>query len=163
MRFHAEHRFEGPEHSVASLLADPGFYRGLHLPDVSQPEVLETRRDQNTSVLRLRYKFVGSLDPIARRLLGSRQLTWMQEVRIDASTGSGTLGYEAEADPKRLHGEADFVLVADGGGTLRRLDGELVVAVPGIGRLAERQIVPGILRRLDIEAQALNDQLREGG
>ena len=39
------------------------------------------------------------------------------------------------------------------------IHGELVVAVPGIGRMAERRIVPGLLRRMDIEAQAMDDEL----
>jgi Protein of unknown function (DUF2505) len=59
-----------------------------------------------------------------------------------------------------LHGSADFVLISAGGGTVRRLDGELVVAVPVIGRMAERRIVPGLLRRLDRDAQALDDRLQ---
>ena len=163
MRFHAEHRFNGSEQAVAALLADPAFYLGLVLPDLSNPEVLEERKDGDDAMLRLRYEFVGSLDPIARRLLGSGHLAWIQEVRVDRSACSGALRFEAEKDPRRLHGAADFVLTAAGGGTVRRLDGELVVAVPGIGRMAERRIVPGLLRRLDIEAQALDEQLRRGG
>jgi hypothetical protein len=163
VRFHAEHRFDGTEQAVAALLADPAFYLGLSLPDLSRPEVLEERDDGDHTMLRLRYEFVGSLDPIAQRLLGSSRPGWIQEVRVDRSAGSGTLRFEAEKDPGRLHGAADFALSEAGGGTLRRLDGELVVAVPGIGRLAERRIVPGVLRRLDIEAQALDDQLRRRG
>jgi hypothetical protein len=100
-------------------------------------------------------------DPIAQRLLGSSRLTWIQEVRIDPSAGAGTLRFEAEKDPRRLHGAADFVLVPTESGTVRRLDGDLTVAVPGIGRMAERRIVPGLLQRLDIEARAIDDQLRE--
>ncbi len=73
--------------------------------------------------------------------------------------GSGVIHFEAEKDPRQLHGSSDFVLSAAEGGTERHLDGELVVAVPGIGRIAERRIVPGLLRRLDIEAQGLEDQL----
>jgi len=45
---------------------------------------------------------------------------------------------------------------------VRRLDGELVVAVPGIGRMAERRIVPGVAARLDIEARAVEDQVGRG-
>jgi hypothetical protein len=163
VRFHAEHRFNGSEQAVAALLADPAFYLGLALPDLSQPEVLEKRENGDNAMLRLRYEFVGSLDPIAHRLLGSSHLAWIQEVRVDRSAGSGALRFEAEKDPRRLHGAADFILTAAGGATVRRLDGELVVAVPGIGRMAERRIVPGLLRRLDIEAQALDDQLRPEG
>jgi hypothetical protein len=161
MRFHAEHRLAGTVPAVLALLADSNFYVDLALPDLSQPEVLEHHTEEHTTTVRLRYEFTGSLDPIAKRLLGANKLAWIQEVRVDRTTPGGTLSFGAEKDPKRLHGSADFTLTADGDGTLRWIDGELVVAVPGIGRMAERRIVPGLLRRLDIEARKL-DQLVEG-
>jgi len=162
VRFHAEHRIGGSEEAVAALLVDSAFYLHLALPDLSPPEVVDEESDGDRAMLRLRYEFVGSLDPIAQRLLGSSRLAWVQEVRVDKSAGTGGLRFEAEKDPRRLHGAADFVLTESGGGTIRRIDGELVVAVPGIGRMAERRIVPGLLRRMDIEAQAMDDQLRSG-
>jgi hypothetical protein len=163
VRFHAEHRFSGSEQAVAAILADPDFYLGLALPDLGRPVVLERNEAGDEAQLRLRYEFVGSLDPIAQRLLGSGRLAWIQQVRVDRSTGAGSLVFEAEKDPRRLYGSANFTFSADGAGTLRRLDGELVVAVPAIGRMAERRIVPGIVCRLDIEAEAANDRLRQAG
>jgi hypothetical protein len=159
MRFHAEHRIGGSTEAVAALLVDSAFYLRLALPDLSLPELVDEESEGDRAMLRLRYEFVGSLDPIAQRLLGSGRLAWIQEVRVDQSAGTGALRFEAEKDPRRLHGAADFVLADAGGDTLRRIDGELVVAVPGIGRMAERRIVPGLLRRMDIEAQAMDDQL----
>jgi hypothetical protein len=159
VHFHAEHHFHAPVAAVTTLLADPAFYLGLTLPDLSEPEVLDQRDDGNEAVLRLRYQYVGSLDPIAQRLLGSNRLSWIQEVHVNRSGASGTLGFEAERDPKRLHGSARFELTEASSDTVRRIDGDLVVAVPGIGRMAERRIMPGVLRRLDIEAEALNAQL----
>jgi hypothetical protein len=141
-------------------MVDSAFYLDLALPDLSQPEVLECSENGDVTMLRLRYNYVGKLDPLAQRLLGSGRLVWIQETRVDRSTGSGIVHFEAEKDPRRLHGSTDFALTAVGGGTVRNLDGELIVAVPGIGRMAERRIVPGLLRRLDIEAQGLEDQLR---
>jgi hypothetical protein len=161
VRFHAEHHIHASGAAVATLLADPTFYLGLSLPDLSRPEILDQHHDGGEAVLRMRYEFEGSLDPIAQRLLGSSRLAWIQEVRVDGAARSGALRFEAEKDPRRLHGAADFVLASDGDDTLRRLDGDLVVAVPGIGRMAERRIVPGILKRMDVEAQAIDDQLRE--
>jgi hypothetical protein len=143
-------------------MVDPAFYLDLTLPDLSQPEVLERNENGDVTILRLRYNYVGSLDPLARRLLGSSRLAWIQQTRVDRSADSGVIHFEAERDPGRLHGSADFVFHAGGGATVRRIDGELIVAVPGIGRMAERRIVPGVLRRLDVEAQALEDQLRSG-
>jgi hypothetical protein len=161
MRFDAQHRFHGTPDAVAAILADPGFYVGLRLPDLSQPEVLESPGDGPRGVLRLRYLFVGSLDAMVRRLLGKRQLAWIQEIHVDRPTSSGDLKYQAEADPKRLHGSAHFTLQADGPGCVQQLHGELVVAVPIVGARAERQIVAGLLRRLDIEADHLNAILGE--
>jgi len=160
MRFRAEHRFGASVSAVGALVGDPEFYLGLDLPDLHRPELLEQRQDGRHAVLRLRYEFDGSLDPIAQRLLGSSRLAWIQEVRVDRSARSSSLRFEAEKDPRRLHGAATFVLSAAEDATIRRLDGELVVAVPGIGRMAERRIVPGILKRLDVEALAIDDQLR---
>jgi Protein of unknown function (DUF2505) len=162
MRFQAEHWFNGSPGRVAALLTDPHFYETLVLPDVSQPEVMESSSDGQRSRLRLRYEFSGSLDPRARRLLGKDRLTWDQEVVVERATDSGELTFKAAADPKRLHGSAHFDLQAEGGRCVRRLAGELVVSIPIIGRQAERRIVPGVLSRLDIEAEALNNALAQG-
>jgi hypothetical protein len=161
VNFHTEHRFRGSAQGVAAILGDPEFYLGLTLPDLSKPQVLEEHTNGDSTKLRLRYEFTGNLDPIARRLIGSGNLGWTQEVRIDRSTGSGALRFEAEKDPRRLHGAADFFLTEGGDDTIRHIDGEIVVAVPGIGRMAEGRIVPGVLRRLDIEGRALDDRLRQ--
>jgi Protein of unknown function (DUF2505) len=161
VRFAAEHRFAAPVDAVIAGLTDPAFHRGLRLPDMELLDV-DAHTNQSETVLRLRYDFVGHLDPLARRLLGNRRLTWLQELRLDRASGAGRLAFEAEADPRRLHGRADVVLEPDNGGTRRTLDGELVVAVPLVGGNAERRIVPGLVRRLDIEAAALDQRLRSG-
>jgi hypothetical protein len=160
MHFQVEHRFHGSREAVAALLADPDFYVDLVLPDVGQPTVLDHRVDGDNAIVRLRYEFVGSLDPIARRVVGSSRLAWIQEVDVDSSAYTGKLSFYAEADPKRLHGSAVFVLTAQGDITVRRTEGDLVVAVPLIGSRAEKRILPGLLRRLDIEAETLDEKLR---
>jgi hypothetical protein len=163
MRFQVEHHFfHGPPSAVAALLADPGFYADLVLPDVSQPVILDHRTDGPVTTLRFRYVFEGGVDRRARRLLGSDRLTWIQEVQVNSETNSGKLTFQAEADPKRLHGSAGFELLAEGKGTLRRMSGELVVSVPMVGSWAERKILPGVLRRLDIEAAELDKRLGNG-
>lgn len=159
MRFQAEHRFGGSVQDVARVLSDPAFHRDLALPDLSRPEVEARGGDGSRVKLLLRYEFEGSLDPMARRLIGHHRLAWMQELVVDLSDGSGELAFHAVADAKRLHGRAGFTMEGEGGHCVRRLSGELVVAVPVIGSRAESRIVPGILRRLDIEADAVNDVL----
>ena len=162
MRFHPEHRFSGSASAVGAILTDSAFYLDLALPDLSLPELVDQGRDGDLAMLRLRYTFTGNLDPIAQRLVGSGPLAWVQEVHLDRSTGIGSLQYEAEKDPRRLHGTARFVLREVGADTARRIDGELVVAVMGIGRMAERRIVPGLLRRIDVEAEGVEGRLHSG-
>lgn len=145
---------------MVAVLADPAFYLELQLPDLSLPELLEFRTAGDHSVVRLRYEFEGSLDPFARRLLGRHRLAWIQQVDIDHVAQGGDLTFNSEADPRRLHGSARFAVAASGEGSLRTLAGELVVAVPLVGSRAEGHIVPGLIRRLDMEAQALDDRLR---
>lgn len=157
VRFTARHRLDGPPARVAAALCDPAFHLALRLPDLSAPEVL----DHGSGHIRLRYEFTGTLDPLARRLLAGRRLTWVQELHLDGA--GGRLRMAAEAAPDRLHGAATVALVPDGDATLRLLDGELTVAVPLVGAGAERRIVAGILRRLDIEAEALNGWLTSSG
>jgi hypothetical protein len=186
VRFHAEHRFPGNPRAVATVLGDPEFYRELQLPDLRLLEVcamqvsetgLGTRpgdqagESSEDRALVLRYEFTGDLDAVARRLLGGERLTWSQEVHLLGDSG-GRLEFAAEANPDALHGRADFVFEldaerADGSAgetsvdtTLRRLDGELVVAFPVVGGMAERRIVPGVLARLDVEARAVGRRLR---
>lgn len=159
-RFTAEHRFRAPADQVAALLVDPDFHSELELPDLSLPEIVAADVDGDRTHLQLRYEFVGSLDPIAQRLLGGRRLTWLQDLDLDRSTGKGRLRFAAEAEPKKLHGKADFTLTGDGDdGAVRSLRGELTVAVFGVGGMAEKRIVPGLRRRLDIEAAELDRRL----
>ena len=160
MHFEVEHHFSGSRDQVAAVLCDPAFQTQLDLPDMSRPVVGESSDDGKARLLRLRYEYVGQLDPIARKIIGNRKLTWIQELRLDAKTFTGTLTFSAEEDAARLNGEAKVVLTADGGAhSSRRIAGDFHVRVPLIGGTAERRIVPGLIRRLDVEAAAVATEL----
>jgi hypothetical protein len=161
MHFEAQHDFGAPASAVIAVLCDPEFHIGLDLPDLSRPVVVTSSADGSRSVLRLRYQYVGQLDPIARKVLAGRTLSWIQELRIDRESGVGTLSFSAEADADRLNGTANVAITAtgDGSGSQRRIAGDLHVRVPLIGGTAERRIVPGLVRRLDVEAAALAKDL----
>jgi hypothetical protein len=160
VHFEAEHAFPGGCAAVAAVLCDPGFHTNLDLPDLSRPTVVEDGNDGTARVLTLRYEYVGQLDPIARKVIAGRDLTWIQALRLDTTTFAGTLTFSAEAAPDRLNGRAQVALVADGDDRCtRRIDGDLHVKFPLVGGTAERRIVPGLLTRLDVEAAALSEYL----
>jgi hypothetical protein len=161
MHFEAEHHFPGSCARVVAVLGDPDFHTQLDLPDLSRPEVVASTADGTLRSLRLRYRYIGHLDPVARKILSGRSLSWVQELRIDSATGEGSLSFEAEADAGRLNGNAIVRLTATNGAThvRRHIAGEFHVRVPLVGGTAERRIVPGLVRRLDVEAAALSAEL----
>jgi Protein of unknown function (DUF2505) len=161
VHFTAEHDFDSSRAEIVDVLCDPEFHRGLDLPDLSRPEVLAHEADGTTRVVRLRYEYTGQLDPAARKILGAQTLTWIQELRLDTSSYTGTLTFSAERGGNRLSGDATVALTSNDGDahTRRSIAGDLRVRVPLIGGAAERRIVPGVVRRLDVEAAALATEL----
>lgn len=164
MHFEVVHEFPAPCAAVVDVLCDPAFHTQLDLPDLSRPVVVTSSADGTTRILALRYEYIGQVDPIARRIVGNRTLTWMQELRLDTHSLVGTLSFSAEEDEKRLNGRAEVAITAidDGTRTRRRIAGDLHVRVPLVGGTAERRIVPGLVRRLDVEAEALTRELSPG-
>jgi hypothetical protein len=163
VQFEVVHEFAAPATAVAEVLCDPEFHTQLDLPDLSRPEVVTSSVEGTTRVLLLRYEYIGQIDPIAKRIVGNRKLRWMQELRLDTQSLAGTLSFSAEQDEKRLNGRAAVAITpVDGGArSRRRIAGDLHVRVPLVGGTAERRIVPGLVRRLDVEAAALASGLEK--
>lgn len=142
------------------MLCDPAFHTALDLPDLSRPEVVTDTLDGTTRILRLRYGYIGQLDPIARRIVSGRKLTWIQELRLDTATLTGTLSFSAEEEPKKVNGLADVAITPlEGTGARRRIAGDFHIRIPVVGGTAEKKIVPGLIRRLDVEADAVRRRL----
>jgi hypothetical protein len=102
VQFHAEHHFSSSAVDVMAAMVDAGLYANLQFPDLSQTEVLGRTRDGSRTSLRLRLSFIGRLDPLGRRLIGADQLSWVQEIEADTSTGTGRLTFASEDSSRRL-------------------------------------------------------------
>jgi hypothetical protein len=161
VRFSAEHDFAASRDQVVDVWCDPEFHLGLDLPDLSRPDLLAHQTEGTTRIVRLRYEYTGQLDPAARKIIGSQKLTWIQELRLDTASYAGSLTFSVEHGSDRLSGEATVALTTNDGDehTRRSIAGDLRVRVPIIGGAAERRIVPGVVRRLDVEAAALATDL----
>ena len=157
--FSARHEFDAAPALVAAAMTDPDFVRTVELPDLERAEVLEHHADATGRVIRYRYRFVGHLDPIARRVLGKDRISWVQEVRVDAGDEHGVLAVVPDVRADRLQCSGEYRLETHGGTTVRSLHGELSIKVPLIAGRAEQHILPGLLRRIDLEADALRDWL----
>ena len=159
MRFHVDHRFAWPIEAVMGAMVDFELYRDLELPGVGPPELLERASTGSRSRIELRYAFVGRLDPVARRVIGTDRLHWSQVIELDRGARTGRLRFVSEDPSHRLRGEAEITFDHDGGATTRTIDGELAVAVRLVAGRAERSIVDGLLGRLDLEAAAIRRRL----
>jgi hypothetical protein len=160
MKFQVEHAFEADPASLTAIWLDPEFHLALELPDVSRPELVAKTTTGTEHTLDLRYEFVGHVDPIVNKLLAGRSLTWRQRLTFDTVSRRGTLTVVSEDGSERLKASGQIVLEeTTHHGTRRTMRGDLRVRVPVVGGAAERRIVPGLVRRLDVEADALRARL----
>jgi hypothetical protein len=160
VHFEREHDFAGTVEQVASLMSDDGFQSVLDLPDLARPDVVAHDVDGTVHHLTLRYEYIGQLDPIAQKVVGGRKITWVQDLRIDVATGIGTLGFTADGVGGRADGRASVTITATGDASCHRvIDGEFRIRIPLVGGKAEQAIVPGLERRLDVEADAVAAEL----
>ncbi len=164
MHFAIDHELPADPARVVEVFCDADFHTTLDLPDLSRPEVVTDARDGSTRVLALRYRYEGQLDGIAKKIVGDRPLTWVQELRVDTSTCTGTLSYSVDGGAGRLQGAAQVAIAPIGPGRSRRtIEGDLRVRIPVVGGRAEKAIVPGLVRRIDVEAAALTAELAARG
>jgi len=160
VHFERAHEFAGTVEAVAGIMSDPEFQTGVELPDLSRATVVAHEVDGNSHRLTLRYQYVGQLDPIAQKVVGGRAITWVQDLRLDVVSGAGTLGFTADGVAGRADGTATVAMTAtDARSCRRQISGDFRIKIPVIGGKAERAIVPGLLRRLDVEADALAAEL----
>ncbi|MCU1456305.1 MAG: hypothetical protein JWL73_397 [Actinomycetia bacterium] len=173
MRLEARHEFPAAVEAVEQAMADPAFYAQLRdLPDLAPPEVVDRAAVGSRITLTVRYVFTGHVDPIVRRVVPVDQLVWVQTTEFDTAAHEATLTVVPEKLGSMLQCAGKFVLQpatrtsGDGvarPGTVRTLTGELRVKVPLLGGRAEKALGPGILRRIDLEADALRAWLTRAG
>ena len=159
MKLTASHRFDASAGAVCEGMGDPEFYAGLQLPDVELPEVISRTGNGNRVDIHVRFTYTGKLDPIARRIVGHDHVEWVQELDIDCQALSCALRVVPAIRTIPVSCTGGFVLRDKGTGCVRTLDGDLRIRVPLIGSRAERSLAPGIMRRLDLEAEALDHYL----
>ena len=154
MHFQVEHEFAGSCAQVADVLCDPEFHAELDLPDLSRPQVVESSIDGAIRLLRLRYEYVGQIDPVARKL----------DRRPHAGMGAG-----APARYDDLLGEALVLGRAGRGPAERRRRGRdrgrrRTAAVPATHRRRSPRRVPlvGGNRRAAHRARARPPSRRRG-
>ncbi|MBV9411618.1 MAG: DUF2505 domain-containing protein [Acidimicrobiia bacterium] len=161
MKFRLEHTFDAPLDAVEAAMVDPVFLEGTRLPDVGPPKVLSREEDGDIVTLRVNYHYTGSLDSLARRVLRTSDVNWVQETVLDRSAHRTTFTVIPKVYPERFQCGGVMQLTSAGNGTERVIDGELKIKVPLFGGRAEGMVVPGLRSRMNREAELLDEWLKD--
>jgi len=160
VKFRLEHSFDAPLDAVETAMVNPEFLESTRLPDVGPPKVLSREEDGDTVTLRVNYHYTGSLDSLAKRVLRSSDVAWVQETKLDRSAHRTTFTVVPKVHAERFQCGGVMRLTEAGGATERVIDGELKIKVPLFCGRAEGLIVPGLRTRMNREAELLDEWLK---
>jgi hypothetical protein len=159
MRFTVDQRVPHPPPAVIAAYTDPALYAAMvGLARVDRPEVLGVEQAGDTTLVRVRYRFVADLPGPARAVIDPDKLTWVDESRYDRAAGTSSTRLLPDHYADRLQATASSRFEPDPvtpGGTLRRVTGELSVKARLVGGRVEQAIVEGLQEHLVEEARVV--------
>ena len=156
MRFSLEQRFSAPVEEVEAAFVDPVLLAELAtLPELGCPELLELVDTGESVSQQVRYAFSGDLSPAVMAVVDPQRLTWVEHSELDRATHRVAFRIQPDHYPDRLSCAGTITFEASGGGTHRRIDGDLRVRVPFVGSKVERAIVSGLRDHAAAEARVV--------
>jgi hypothetical protein len=158
MHFELVQQLRGPLDVVESVLVNPEFLAELgSLPKLGSPVLLEQQDQGDKLRQRVRYRFVGELSPVVTAIIDPSRLTWVEDTTLDRSTHRTTWEIQPDNYANLLQASGDIALVPTGADTTeRRVDADVNVRVPLLGRKAEAAIVSGLREHAALEADMVN-------
>jgi hypothetical protein len=127
---------------------------------VAPPRVIERREDGDVVHLDVAYEFTGQLPSVARTVLGTSRLSWVNASVANRATHRTEFRVVPDVHAERLTCGGTIQLRPDGeAATVRLITGDLKVRVPLLASRAERAISTGLIERLDVEADSLAEFL----
>jgi len=153
MRFRIEQRLAAPVAQVEATLLDPAWYETITAsPAVWAPELLEaTEGDGERVGLRVRYRFRGTLNAAASKVVSPAKLSWVEVSTLDRGSHSIDLRVEPDNYADRLRFTGSAVLQPDGDATTRVLDGDVRVKVLLVSGAVEGAVVSGLREHAAVE------------
>jgi hypothetical protein len=156
MRFRIEQRLAAPLERVEQALLDPAWYRAVtESTAVWAPELLEVSDDGGPDVgLRVRYRFRGTLNPAAARVVDPARLSWVEVSTLDRASHHLDLRVEPDHYADRLRFTGHVELRPEGPATTRVLDGDVRVKVLLVAGPVEGAVVSGLREHAAVEERA---------
>jgi len=144
--------------AVLRALADPDYYAhlGEAVSTVRAPRLLSVARDAGVIHTSVRYAFDGTISGPAALVVDADKLTWVIETDYDTTEHTGTVVVVPDHYEGMLRCSGTLTLEERGSAeTLETVSGQLVVRVPLVSAAAEKAILGGFTRHLELEAAAL--------
>jgi hypothetical protein len=148
---------------VEAAFVDDGFLAELgRLPTLGSPTLLGRQDDGDRVRQQVRYAFVGQLSPAVTAVVKPEKLTWVEDSTLDRATHVTTFEILPDHYANLLQASGRITLQArEGGGTVRRTDGDLKVRVAFVGRRVEQAIISGLREHAALEADAVDRWLAQ--
>jgi hypothetical protein len=158
VRFTVTETIAATRDEVVRALVDPGYY--VHLGQaataVRAPELLAAAEDDGTIRTSVRYAFDGAISGPAALVVDVDKLTWVIDTTYDTAAHTGTLVVVPDHYVGMLRCDGTLTLEDDGSGsTVETVTGRLEVKVPLVSGAAEKAILGGFTRHLELEAAAM--------
>jgi hypothetical protein len=159
VRFETVQQLRAPLLVVEATFVDPEFLRELAtLPKLGRPELLDQDDQGDRLRQRVRYAFVGDLSAAVRAVVDPAKLTWVEDSTLDRRSHLTTFTILPDNYARLLDASGSISLASpdDDQATVRRVEGEVTVHVPLVGRKVEAAIVSGLREHAELEVDAVN-------
>jgi hypothetical protein len=158
VRFTVDEKVAVSSDVAVRAYGNPAFYKGRPPRDnISVLEVVHHEETGDHLLIEVRFQFTGSVSSAVRAVIDPTKMSWITRTDITLSAHRSTFTVLPDHYPDRLTSQGTFTFADDGSGTgcTIRVDGELKVRVPIVGRTVERVIVSGLRSYLAAEVAGL--------
>jgi hypothetical protein len=167
VKFQIDDRFDATLDEIERLLDDPGLHQRLAeaMPGIETIEPLERIDEPGRIRRRVQYtpNTEGKIPAFGRQVVKPSMLRWIEESTYDKAAHR----YDYRILPNlpaswrdRFESHGRYQLTATGAQVLRRIEGEIVVHVPLLGRTVEKLLVREVTENFRAEFAAMSALLR---
>lgn len=164
MKIVVEQAVAVPPARVMAVYGSRAFYEDR--PTRDEIAVLEVVRHEDTgvqSLVEVHFAFTGSVSAAVRAVVDPARLTWVTRIVVFPAESRATWQVLPDHYPDRLTASGSYRFsrapgTGAGGpaGTVVRVEGDLQVRVPIVGRSVERTIVTDLRRYIEDEVTSLS-------
>jgi hypothetical protein len=145
------------------LFESDEFQRRLEAQAKIRTEVLSVRTEGGTQIRNLRYTSHTELPAIAAKVLGTTQLSYDQENRLNLTNSRLDWSIKLPLAGDRVKASGNTIIHAAGAGSRRVVEGEVTVGVPLVGGQIEKAIVAEFERSMARAVEIVRELIKERG